>query len=105
MKVIKFQYSDDPAMPVNLARPHMSKLEVRKALHLMINRQDINENFAAGEGMMSQPVVPAMKTGWAIPEEEYLKRPGFRPNKTEDLAEAKRLLEAAGVPKDGKSSS
>lgn len=71
---------------------------VRRAIHLAVNRQQLIDTFA--------PVwEPAFVTRWlplaspyATPQEELLTMPGYRPDKTEDIEEAKRLLAEAGYP-------
>lgn len=99
-KVAKFIYSSDPGLAINFAKPNLAKLEVRKAIHLIMNRQEINENFAGGEALLSVSGISSVKEGWVPSQADLLKLPGYRPNKTEDIAEAKRLLTAAGVPLD-----
>lgn len=100
VKIAKFIYSSDPGLAINFDKPNLAKLEVRKALHLILNRQEINENFAGGEALLSVSGISAIKTGWVPTQEELAKMPGYRANKEEDLAEAKKLLQQAGVPLD-----
>ncbi len=76
--------------------PPFSDLRVRRALHLALDRQELNRVAAQGEGTINPPGVPAIKKGWAIPEEELLKLPGYRQPKEPDVADAKRLLAEAG---------
>jgi peptide/nickel transport system substrate-binding protein len=71
---------------------------LRRAIHLAVDRQAIINAFT--------PVwEPAFVSRWlphaspfATPMEEILEMPGYRPDKTEDIEEAKRLLAEAGYP-------
>ena len=83
--------------------PPYSDLRVRRALHLALDRQELNQVTTLGEGTISPPGTPAIKAGWAIPQEELLKLPGYRQPKDQDVAEAKRLLAEAGYPQGFKS--
>ena len=49
-------------------------------------------------------VFAGSKTGWAIPEADLSKLPGWRQPKTADIAEAKKLLADAGYPNGFKTS-
>ncbi len=80
----------------NLERPPFNDIRVRKALHLGLDRQAMQKQLTAGQGVINPPGVPATKKGWAIPAEELANLPGYRQPKAEDLAEAKRLLAEAG---------
>ena len=78
--------------------PPYSDLRVRRALHLALDRSELNQVATQGEGTISPPGAPAIKEGWAIPQEELLKLPGYRQPKDQDMAEAKRLMAEAGYP-------
>lgn len=80
-----------------LDRPPFNDLRVRRALHLTLDRQAMVQTLTFGKGIINPPI-PGMKTGWAIPQEELLKMPGYRQPKDADIAEAKRLLAEAGYP-------
>lgn len=73
---------------------------VRKAFHLAIDRQKIQKLFAQTQapGVLGTVIFPTSK--FAIPLEQIEKMPGFRQPKDADIAEAKRLLEEAKLPKD-----
>lgn len=70
---------------------------VRQALNLAVDRQEANNQLAAGRGFIGGLMPPYGE--WAIPQDEVLKRPGYRQPKDQDIAEAKRLLAEARVPK------
>lgn len=101
-KIIDFHYANGPGFMINVKRPPFNNPDVRRAAHLVINRQLINDNFSSGEGLYSTPIVPAMKTGWGMSQEELLKLPGWRAGaeKAKDLEEARALLRKAGVTPD-----
>jgi len=86
-----------------LDRPPFNDFRVRRAIHLAIDRQGL------GEAIFPQPVghVTFLPNGpitwpikrWAIPQEELAKKAGYRfgtAEREEDLAEARKLWEAAG---------
>lgn len=73
-------------------------IRVRRAMHLAIDRKAMIDTLSFGHGVINPPAVPGAKTGWAIPERDLLKLPGFRQPKDADIAEAKRLLAEAGHP-------
>lgn len=83
---------------INNTRPPFDNPLVRKAIHLAVDRQALIDAFT--------PVwEPAFVTRWlpratpfATPDEELLTMPGYRPDKTADIEEARRLLAEAGFP-------
>jgi peptide/nickel transport system substrate-binding protein len=81
----------------NQTKAPFSDDRVRRAVHLAIDRQAADKAVNFGEGIICGPVVVAGKTGWTIPADELAKLPGYRQPKTQDLADAKQLLAAAGI--------
>ena len=95
----KFQIGDSTVhLLPRVDRPPFDDLRVRKALHLAVDRQALIKTVALGEGSIDPPLMPGWRTGWAIPQEELLRLPGYRQPKDEDIAEARRLLADAGYP-------
>ena len=82
---------------LNLNKKPFDDINVRKALNLLIDRQKVMELVTAGKGKIGLPIVPGIKEGWGIPQEELFKMPGWRQPKEQDIAEGKRLLAAAGL--------
>jgi len=82
----------------NLSKPPFSDVRVRRALHLVLDRQDAIKAVNFGDGVISGPIVVQGKSGWSWPQDELLKEPGFRQPKDQDVVEAKRLLAEAGFP-------
>ncbi len=85
----------------NLQRKPFDDVRVRRAVHLGIDRQKLLDAVTFGEGLIAgpAPVLPTLsRAGWGMPPEEYMKLPGWRQPKEQDLAEAKRLLAEAGYP-------
>ena len=86
------------AMWMNNAREPMNDARVRRAMHLVLDREAIKQAtkdtfpaaFGAGFTFRFSP--------HATPEEELLQRPAYRYPKDEDIAEAQRLLADAGYP-------
>jgi len=72
-------------------------IRVRRAINLVADRQDMVQKAAFGDGVINPPGVFGWKKGWALPQEELLKLPGYNPaTKQQDIAEARRLLNEAG---------
>jgi len=81
-------------------RPPYNDINLRRAIHLASDRQQMLQAFWQGYGKMQGPVGWVL-TQWALPQEELLKKPGYRLSKEErqqDEQEARRLYEAAGSP-------
>ncbi len=84
---------------VNQTRKPWDDPRVRKAAHLAIDRQEMLQTLTFGEGrLVVPPPSTSTKLGWGYTQEELLQLPGWRKDKTADLAEAKRLLAEAGYP-------
>ena len=83
---------------MNARRAPFDDPRVRRAMHLAVYRQPIIETFG-GIHLLGTPVPPGYS--WSFTAEEALQMPGIRELNGEkhpdDLAEAKRLLEEAGV--------
>jgi len=80
-------------------RPPFNDFRVRRAVHLATDRQQIIDAIWQGYGRLHGPVSPLVH--WALPEEELSSLPGYRTGRRqreEDVAEARRLYEAAGRP-------
>ena len=70
---------------------------VRKAIHLAIDRQFVNDALELGEGSIYRFLSPP-GSKWGLTLDEIRALPGYNPDtKQADIAEAKRLLDAAGV--------
>ena len=81
------------------ARAPFPDLRLRKALHLAIDRSRMGQQmFGVGYFVLCPPISLGLKQ-WAYTPEELVKKPGYRfgrREREEDLAEARRLWEAAG---------
>ncbi|MEK7215419.1 MAG: ABC transporter substrate-binding protein [Chloroflexota bacterium] len=80
----------------NSTKAPFTDSRVRQALHLAVDRQELDKAVTFGEGVMAGPLVQPGKKGWEIPGEELLKLPGYRTPKDQDIAQAKKLLADAG---------
>ena len=69
---------------------------VRKAVHLIINRELSLNPLGPGSGVLMGPV-PQNFVPQAFTEEELLQMPGWREDKEQDIADAIALMNAAGV--------
>jgi peptide/nickel transport system substrate-binding protein len=79
-------------------REPWTDVRVREAISLALDREGLILVWQDGRGAVSGPLIPPERAGqWGIPVSEMITRPGYRPDKTEDLARAKQLLADAGV--------
>lgn len=74
-------------------KPPFDKPEVRRAIHLAIDRQDIYKRAYEGSGTPCVILDPQLFPEYALPIEEVNQTPGCRQPKEQDLAEAKRLID------------
>ena len=82
---------------LNNQRKPFDDVRVRRAVHLAVNRQNLIKAFANQEFItMSRWVSHANL--FAMKAEEIAKLPGYREDKTEDIAQAKKLMAEAGYP-------
>ncbi|MBI2909658.1 MAG: ABC transporter substrate-binding protein [Chloroflexi bacterium] len=81
---------------INVTRKPLDDVRVRRALHLLADRPAIIKVAWATEGMLTVFFVPEPYGKWEFPNDEMLKLPGYRADKTPDIEEAKKLLAEAG---------
>ncbi len=77
--------------------PAFSNPALRKAIHMAVDRTTVAEQQFQGLAKPNAPI-PWAFSAWAIPQEELATYPGYRPNKDEDIAEARALWNANGGP-------
>ena len=84
---------------MNSTKAPFDNADVRRAVHLALNRQAILAATAAGQGVPGYPLPPGL--WYSNTDEEYANMPGYRlldgQKHPEDLATAKSLLTQAGV--------
>ena len=72
-------------------------IRVRKAIHLILDRDAmLAAKYGARENGVYAAPVPVVLEPFALTEAELSKLPGYRQPKAEDIAEAKKLMAAAG---------
>ena len=72
-----------------------------QALHVAVDRYLMIDAVYLSSGKPSgMGETPWYNAFWAIPEDELLQTPGFRPDRAADIAEARALLEATGYDKN-----
>ena len=74
---------------VNTARKPFDNLKVRQAISYAVDRQQIVDAVALGEGDVTGPIAPAL-TQFALPTSQY-------PSYTRDVNKARQLLQEANV--------
>jgi peptide/nickel transport system substrate-binding protein len=94
LRTAEFVSNVETHISMRTDRPPFSDVRVRQAMSLALDRQGVIDSVAEGVGVMN-PAVPAALKDWSLPIAQlgdgarYFKR---------DVAEAKRLLAAAGYP-------
>jgi peptide/nickel transport system substrate-binding protein len=95
-QVAHFVQNLGPNFALNSATvPAFKDQRVRRALHLAVSRQQIDQVLSGGHGLINPPATWGLSP-FAIPQEQLLAMPGYRKDKQQDLADAKALLAAAG---------
>ena len=89
---------------MNAGKPPFDDARVRRALNLVTHREPFIAEFAAGMGLLGGPFPP--NTWFSLSEEELLRMPGYRTSSgggthPDDVAEARRLMEEAGLADRG----
>jgi peptide/nickel transport system substrate-binding protein len=95
----RFLVADSPA-----ATTPFKDFRLRKAINIAIDRNRMGQQMFRKWFYLVGPVPGAIKR-WALPQAELVQKPGYRfdtQERQEDLAEAKKLWEAAGGPGIGK---
>ncbi len=82
---------------INNERKPFNDRRVRRAVFLAVSRQNIHKAYQDQEPI-AQGRWMAASSPFSPPMSEILKLPGYRADKTADVAEAKKLLAEAGVP-------
>jgi len=102
--VLKYFIVQPGAVVFNVERKPFNDIKARRAIHLALDRQALNQNANFGEAFIGlAPMSPGHTiAGLGIPQDEYMKWPGYRQPKTDDVAEAKKLLTEAGLPPGSK---
>ncbi|MBI2907120.1 MAG: ABC transporter substrate-binding protein [Chloroflexi bacterium] len=96
----KFRVASFPGLVILLVhfgvkQPPFSDLRVRQAMDMVVDRKKIIDVM---EGM-GEITGPMPRGPWAIPDDELLKRPGYRGVTPADIEKAKAMLAEAGYPK------
>ena len=82
---------------INTRQKPFDDPRVRRAIHLALNRQGLIQAFSTQEQIDLSRWVPHGGQ-FATPRETIATLPGYRPDKTQDVAEARKLLADAGYP-------
>ena len=97
-QLIKWDYGYIHYLRYNNKKPLFADERLRQAMTMVVDGKAIGDAFY---GELAQPTGPLVST-WvneAIPTSEILKRPGWNPATREaDIANAKKLMAAAGYP-------
>ncbi len=80
------------AVHLNTVKPPFDNADMRKAVHLALDRQQLVEKGLEGAGTPCAILDPKLYGEYALPLDEVMKMPGCRPDKAADIAEAKKLV-------------
>jgi peptide/nickel transport system substrate-binding protein len=78
---------------LNAAKPPFNNADLRRAVNLAIDRQELVSKALEGAGVPCAILDPKLVGDFALPLDEVAKAPGCRQPKEQDIAEAKRLVE------------
>lgn len=81
-------------------RPPFNDLRVRKAIHLVVDRDEMVDVLFQGSGRIHGPLSPVLER-WALPEDELRSLPGYRSDRElreADRRKARLMFEQAGSP-------
>ena len=81
------------AVHLNTTKEPFSKKDLRRAVHLALNRQELFKKAFEGAGTPCAILDPNLYGSAALPKDELNKIPGCRADKTADIAEAKKLVQ------------
>jgi peptide/nickel transport system substrate-binding protein len=76
-------------------RPPFNDARVRRAIDMITNRKQMIDLVTDGKASITG-AIPFSLAEWSLTKDELSKTPGFREQKDQDIAEAKKLLQAAG---------
>ncbi len=83
-----------------LGNPYLDR-RFAQAMHVAVDRYQMIDTVYLGSGKPTgQEDTPWFNAYWAIPEDELLATPGFRPDRAADVDEARALLTASGYDQD-----
>jgi peptide/nickel transport system substrate-binding protein len=78
---------------LNSTRPPFNQVDLRRAVNLAVDRQELVTKALEGAGVPCAILDPKLVGDFALPLDEVVKTPGCRQPKDQDLGEAKRLVE------------
>ena len=78
---------------LNAAKPPFNNPDLRRAVNLAIDRQELVAKALEGAGVPCAILDPKLVGDFALPLDEVAKVPGCRQPKEQDIAEAKKLVE------------
>jgi peptide/nickel transport system substrate-binding protein len=78
---------------LNSTRPPFNQVDLRRAVNLAVDRQELVTKALEGAGVPCAILDPKLVGDFALPLDEVARAPGCRQPKEQDLAEAKRLVE------------
>lgn len=81
----------------NASRPPFDDPRVRRAVHLAVDRRGLANAYAQSDNILVGSRWCHPSSPLATPPDEILQLPGYREARDEDLAEARRLMEEAGL--------
>lgn len=83
-------------MIVNSGAAPFDNPKVRRAMALALDRGAFNTILAEGKSSIGAVMLPGPEGVWSMSPEELAKLPGYNPDRSKDLAEARKIMEELG---------
>lgn len=96
---VEYTQLSNALVQMNVSRKPIGDVRVRKALNLLADRPALIKAYGEGSGVLSLYFAPEPWGSFEFPNAEMLQTPGYRPDKSSDVAEAKQFLAEAGFEK------
>jgi peptide/nickel transport system substrate-binding protein len=87
-------------MLVNRSAPPFDNPDLRRAMSLSIDRKAFNDIINQGQGEIGAVMQPPPDGLWGMPPEMLAKLPGYDPDVSKSLAEARKIMEKLGYGYD-----
>ena len=92
VETYKWSISTVWTLHLNSSKPPFDNKDLRRAVNLALDRHELMQKAFEGDGVPCALLEPATSGPFALTMDDLLKMPGCRKDKSQDLAEAERLV-------------